>query len=153
MAEYRSALGSGEVRFTGLKITDESATAKWRVWDDVAGVPMGRWARSGGSVVLCTSPGEWMVLGDRPAGVEAVDLTHVRSAIRVEGRRSPLALSHVCALDLSESMMPPGSAARTNVAGVATEIVRDDQDGEPSFLLLMSRSFARSVFERLVAAG
>jgi hypothetical protein len=39
------------------------------------------------------------------------------------------------------------------VAGVATEIVRDDQDGAVSFLLLPSRSFGRYMEETIRDAG
>jgi heterotetrameric sarcosine oxidase gamma subunit len=62
-------------------------------------------------------------------------------------------LERVCAIDLSDSMTPNGAAARTLVAGVATELIRDDVAAEPSYLLLMSRSFARAVWERLEIAG
>lgn len=99
------------------------------------------------------SPGEWIVIGGRPDGNDVVDLTHVRGAFRLTGTGARSVLEHVCALDLSDAMTPDGAAARTLVAGVATELVRDDAAGEPSYLLLMSRSFARSVWERLEAAG
>ncbi len=132
---------------------DESATGKWRVWDDVASVPLGKAGRSQYGLVLSVAPGEWIVLGDRPEGVDAVDLTHVRAAIRLTGPAATPVLEHLCALDLSDDMTPNGAAARTLVAGVATELVRDDIAGAPAYLLLVSRSFAAHTWERLAAVA
>ena len=150
---YRSALGAATTALTGVTITDESVVPKWRVWDDVGNVSIGHCRKQGEELVLCIAPGEWMVLGDRPRDVEAVDITHVRAALRITGDRARRVLQGVCALDFSDLMTPNGAAARTTVAGVATELVRDDVDGVRSYLLLMSRSFARSVHHRLVAAA
>jgi heterotetrameric sarcosine oxidase gamma subunit len=104
-------------------------------------------------LVFSISPGEWIVLGKRPQVGDVVDLTHVRAMFRLGGLGARRVLEHVCAIDLSDEMTPNGAAARTLVAGVATEIVRDDVGSEPSYLLLMSRSFGRHVWERLVAVG
>ncbi len=147
MAEHRSPLREKLRELPGVRITDESTLAKWRTWDD-PGVPLGKARRDGDTVVLAVAPGEWLVLGERPGG-DAVDLTHVRAAIRLTGPGARRLLEHVCALDLSDAMTPDGAAARTLVAGVATELVRDDRDGEASYLLLMSRSFAQAVWGRL----
>ena len=136
-----------EVTVGGVTITDESATAKWRTWTD-QGVAMGRAGEVGGAVVLAVAPDEWLGIGgDAPA--DAVDLTHVRAMFRVSGPATRELMSYVCALDLSDLMTPNRSAARTLVAGVATELVRDDTGDEASYLLLMSRSFAHSVWQRL----
>jgi sarcosine oxidase gamma subunit len=47
-------------------------------------------------------------------------------------------------------MFPNGAAARTLVAGVATELVRDDVDGATSYLLLPSRSFGNYLWTVLI---
>ena len=132
----------------GITLADESAMSKWRSWND-PGVALGRSRRDPRRLVFAVAPGEWMVIGDRLDDGDA-DLTHVRAQIRVTGTAAGHLLSHVCALDLGDLMTPNGSAARTLLAGVATELVRDDVDELPSYLLLMSRSFAHSVWERLV---
>ncbi len=151
MPELASPLPEAAIDVGGVRISDESARPKWRTWAD-QGVPLGHSRRSAASVVLAVAPGEWLVLGDRPDD-GAVDLTHVRAAIRVTGAGARRLLEHVCALDLDDDFTPDGAAARTPVAGVATELLRDDAGGEPSFLLLLSRSFARSVWERLAAVA
>ena len=155
MADFQSPiLGSGgDAELGACRLRDESHLEKWRVWEDAFGVAVGTARRQGGSLVVAVSPGEWIVIGDRPPVDDVVDLTHARAAMRLTGGGARWVLEHVCALDLGDSMTPDGAAARTLVAGVAAEIIRDDVAGEPSYLLLMSRSFARSVWERLEAAA
>ena len=146
---FALAAPAAEATVRSVTLIDESAIAKWRSWDAGLGVALGRAERSEDRIVFAVAPDEWMVLGEQ-ADDEAVDITHVRAMFRVSGSDARFLLSHVCALDLSDEMTPDGSAARTLVAGVATELVRDDVDGAASYLLLMSRSFAHSVWERLV---
>ncbi len=153
MAEFRSPVPHSLVERPGVRIEDESSIGKWRIWDELWPVPVGKAELRDGRLVLAVAPGEWIVVGERPPGVDTVDLTHVRAGIRVTGTAARVLLERVCALDLADDMTPDGAAARTLVAGVATEVARDDRAGAPSYLLLMSRSFAGSVHERLVAAA
>lgn len=154
MAEFLSPIAAPGVADLGsCRLRDESHREKWRVWEDTSGVAVGTARHQGESLVVAVSPGEWIVIGDKPRVDDVVDLTHVRAAMRLTGAGARSLLGHVCALDLDDSMTPDGAAARTLVAGVATEIIRDDAAGEPSYLLLMSRSFARAVWERLEAAA
>ena len=135
-----------------LRLTDESATPKWRVFEGHDAIRPGLSDTAAGSLVWAVGPGEWTVLGDRPAG-ETVDLTHVRAMFRLTGERAADLINRLCGLDLTEGMFPDGAAARTLLAGVATEIVRDDQEGVPSYLLLPSRSFGVYVREVIEDAG
>ncbi len=155
MAEPRfaSPIPAAVEDFGAVQLVDESTRLKWRIWDNLFAVELGRAGRFGSSLAFSVSPGEWIVLGDRPDGGEVVDITHVRAAMRLTGPGARALLERVCALDLSDAMTPDLAAARTLVAGVATELVRDDVEGEPSYLLLMSRSFARSLHERLASAA
>ena len=154
MADFQSPIAApAAVEFGSCRLVDESGRERWRVWEYMYEVPLGRAGHQGELLAFAVSPGEWIVIGGRPSGDDVVDLTHVRAAFRLTGVGARSLLEHVCAIDLSESMTPDGAAARTLIAGVATELVRDDVAGEPSYLLLMSRSFARSVWERLVVAG
>lgn len=123
-----------------ITLTDLSQEPKWRTFADPGGFS---WS---------VSPGEWTLLGDQPAG-DGVDLTSVRAMFRLTGEDSASLLNRLCALDLTESVFPTGSAARTLIAGVATEIVRDDQASVPSYLLLPSRSFGRYLEETIRDAG
>lgn len=122
-----------------LTLHDRSAHPKWRVFDGYDLRP-GTSEGSGDDLVWSVSPGEWTTLGPRPEG-EPVDLTHVRSMFRLSGEEAAALINRVCALDLSDGMFPNGAAARTLLAGVATELVRDDVDGIRSYLIVPSRSF------------
>ena len=134
-----------------LVLTDLSSTPKWRVFSGHEEVRPGCSAGSGDDLVWSVSPGEWTVLGSQPRA--AVDLTHVRAMFRLTGNDAPHLMSRVCGLDLDDDMFPSGAAARSPFAGVATEIVRDDQDGLPSFLLLPSSSYTTYVLEVIRDAG
>ncbi len=147
---FESPVGERVGDLGAARLTDESAAPKWRIWEDLWPVPLGRSQQVEDGLVFSISPGEWMVVGGPPpAG--AVDLTHVRAMFRLTGPGARTILEHVCALDLSDPITPDRAAARTLVAGVATELVRDDIRGELSYLLLLSRSFARHTWDRLVA--
>lgn len=134
-----------------LMLTDLSQTPKWRVFAGHEEVGPGASSGSGSTLVWSVTPGEWTVLGGEPD--DAVDLTHVRAMFRLTGADAPTLINRVCALDLSDGMFPGGAAARTLFAGVATEIVRDDEDGVPSYLLLPSRSFSTYVLDVILDAG
>lgn len=123
-----------------LTLTDLGHEPKWRTFADPGGLS---WS---------VSPGEWTLLGDRP-DEDAVDLTSVRAMFRLTGEEAPALMSRICALDLSDAAFPDGSSARTLVAGVATEIVRNDRAGTRSLLLLPSRSFGRYLVETIMDAG
>jgi heterotetrameric sarcosine oxidase gamma subunit len=103
-------------------------------------------------LVWSVTPGEWTVLGNRPSD-EVVDLTHVRSMFRLTGAEAAELLNRICTLDLSDGMFPNGAAARTLVAGVATEVVRDDIETTPSYLILPSRSFGTYLWDVIEDAG
>lgn len=153
MAEFTSPVSGSPVDLGDVALHDESASPKWRTWEDAASVALGKAQRRDADLVFSVAPGEWVVLGGRPDGIDTVDLTHVRAMFRLTGTGARAMLAHVCAIDLSDEMTPNGAAARTLVAGVATEVVRDDTTEGPSYLLLMSRSFARYVWDRLVASS
>lgn len=134
-----------------LTLADVSSTPKWRVFDgyDIAsGTSQG----SGDDLVWSVSPGEWTVLGDRPDG-ETVDLTHVRTMFRLTGEDAAALINRVCGLDLTDGMFPSGAAGRTWFAGVATELIRDDRDGLPSYLIVPSRSYSTYIEEVIHDAG
>lgn len=135
-----------------LSVRDLGPTSLWRVFSGPAGVGPGTSARSGDALAWSVSPGEWSVLGPRPQG-EAVDLTHVRAVFRLTGANAAPLLNKLCSLDLGDEMFPPGAAGRTLVAGVATELVRDDVDGSPSYLVVPSRSFAAYLHGVILDAG
>jgi heterotetrameric sarcosine oxidase gamma subunit len=138
---------------------------------DSLGVPHGRAARDRhGTLVIGSGPDEWLLLG--PVGAEAAlaarlravaaaaeaevvsvvePFTHGRALVRLVGGHAPGLLAKVCAVDLGAA--PDGTALRTSVAKLATDVVRDDLDGTPSYLLHCERSSGRYLYEALLDAG
>ena len=135
-------------------------------------VPFGRAVRRDDGLLVGSGPGEWLVVA--PPGtapqvaarletaaarsaadefVTVVDLTHGRALIRLTGERSAALLARLCAVDLADDMTPNGTALRSAVAAVATDIVRDDAAGTLSYLLHCERSSGRYLFEALISAG
>jgi heterotetrameric sarcosine oxidase gamma subunit len=136
------------------------------------GVPFGRVARDDhGVLVVGSGPGEWMLIG--PAGEEkaiaarlegiagrspdesatVVDITHGRALMRLNGSRAVAVLAKLCGIDLSDDMTPDGAALRSSVAAVATDIIRDDQDGLRSYLMHCERSSGQYLFEILLESS
>jgi heterotetrameric sarcosine oxidase gamma subunit len=144
------------------------------------GVPFGRAARQTpdgiagdpGWLLVGSGPGEWFVLAPpgavaqvagwlgtlaaESAGeefVSVVDLTHGRALVRITGQDAAELMARLCGVDLGDDMAPDGAALRSAVAGVATDIIRDDRDGVPSYLLHCERSSGQYLFDALVSAG
>lgn len=163
-----------------LRLVDESPRAKVLVRGPVAGAlreavgtRFGRAARvdrAGVSVLAVGSgPGEWLVIG--PPGtaeelradlqqaaattgefVSVLDLTHGRAMLRLSGRRAAETLGKVCAIDFHDGSTPNGAALRCSVAGLATDVVRDD-DADPSYVVHCERSSGQHLFDALLDAG
>lgn len=146
MAPISSASG-------GLSLSDESTISKWRVFDGYQQVRPGIAEEIDSGLVWSVSPGEWTVIGPRPSGGDVVDLTHVRSLFRLSGDDGPRLLSKLCALDFGDAMFPDGTAARSLLAGVATELVRHDRDRVVSYLIAPSRSFGQYVYDVISDSG
>ena len=166
-----------------LTITDCTPLAKVHLrapWNGAMakalGVPFGRADREQGWLVVGSGPGEWLVLAPPGAAaavadwlgtvaadaagdefVSMTDLTHGRALVRVTGPDAAGLLARLCGADLHDDMAPDGAALRSAVAGVATDIVRDDTmiDGAavPSYLLHCERSSGQYLFGALVSAG
>jgi heterotetrameric sarcosine oxidase gamma subunit len=162
-----------------LSITDCTPLAKVHVrapWNGTMakalGVPFGRASRDAGCLVVGSGPGEWLVLAppgtaghvagrltETAAGsapeefVSVVDLTHGRALVRVTGEDAPDLLALLCGVDLDGDMTPDGAAFRSGLAGVATDVIRDDRDGTRSYLLHCERSSGQYLFDSLVSAG
>jgi heterotetrameric sarcosine oxidase gamma subunit len=144
------------------------------------GVPFGRADREGGGangpegvwLVVGSGPGEWHVLAPPGAAaavadwlatvaadaagdefVSMTDLTHGRALVRITGPDAAGLLARLCGTDLEDDMAPDGAALRSAVAGVATDIIRDDRAAVPSYLLHCERSSGQYLFGALVSAG
>jgi len=170
---------SGRRAPAGLTLTDCTPLAKVGVRAPVGGraaaelgVPFGRAVRdAGGTLTAGSGPGEWLLLGApgavpalaaRAAGlaarcpgelVTATDVTHGRALIRLTGSHAADVLAKVCGIDTADGVTPDGAAFRTAVAAVATDVIRDDTRGVPSYLLHCERSSGAYLFGELLAVG
>ena len=133
------------------------------------GVHFGRADRDEhGTLVIGSAPGEWLLLDIPGTAAEVVerveeipdeemvsvfDATHGRAMVRITGARTADLLSKVCAIDFSGEITPNGAAFRSSVAKVVTDVVRDDRDGELSYLLHCERSSGQYLFGALLDAG
>ncbi len=162
-----------------LTITDCTPLAKVGVRAPASGamakalaVPFGRAARDAGALVAGSGPGEWLALAppgtagqvaawlaETAAGsapeefVTIIDLTHGRALVRVTGVAAAGLLALLCPADFDDEMTPGGAALRAPVAGIATDIIRDDAGSIPSYLLHCERSSGQYLFGALISAG
>ncbi len=123
-------------------------------------------SRMSGDVLIAGSrPDEWLVLGEADAvaawsadvptegHVSLVDWTHGRAQFRLTGEPVRGALEKVCGLDWSNAMTPDGAVTSGSIAKVTCDIIRNDVDGVPSYLILVDRSFGQYLFDALLDAG
>ena len=156
-----------------LRITDCTPLAKILVLastdSEALGVPFGRVARDEhGTLVVGSGPGEWLLIAPPGSALEVsrrvqevpdeemvsvFDATHGRALMRISGAATVALLSKVCAVDFADAVTPNGAAFRSSVAKLVTDVVRDDQDGERSYLLHCERSSGRYLFDALIDAG
>jgi heterotetrameric sarcosine oxidase gamma subunit len=159
-----------------LKITDCTPLAKVLVLASTEGelaralgVPFGRAARDAHeTLVVGSGPGEWLLLSTPGTSVTVTgrvervqdeglvsvfDATHGRALVRITGARTPDLLAKVCAIDFSKAVTPNGAAFRSSVAKLVTDVVRDDHDGERSYLLHCEWSSGQYLFDALIDAG
>lgn len=121
-----------------------------------------------GHLVVGSGPEEWTVYtpigGASPVAdallaragdefVTVIDLTHFSTVLRLTGERAPELLARLCAIDLSDEVTPNGAVFRSSVARVAATVVRDDLEGERSYLVQVDRSFGEFLADSLMTAG
>jgi heterotetrameric sarcosine oxidase gamma subunit len=170
---------SGQRAAAGLTITDCTPLAKVHLrapWNgalaSALGVPFGRAVRDEGGLLIGSGPGEWLALAAPGAApgvvrrleaaasaaapeefVTVLDLTHGRALVRLTGGLAADVLARLCGVDLADDMTPDGTAFRSSVAAVTTDVVRDDRAGTRSYLLHCERSSGLYLFGALVSAG
>lgn len=123
-----------------------------------------------GALVTGCGPGEWLVLAPpdhtedvvaryterlQASGefVSVLAVTHGRALLRLTGESAAAALAKVCGIDLADAVTPDGTALRTSVARVVTDVVRDDQGATPSYLLHCETSSGQFLYDSLLDAG
>ena len=150
-----------------LTISDESSMAKTLVRSDQDqfGIGFGASRAHGEAIVAGTRPDEWTILGslaaveaaeaaiDRGGFTSVIPFSHGRALFRITGDDSARMLEKVCGIDWSDSMTPDGAVVSASVALTTCDIIRNDNDGARSYLLMMDRSFAQYLFDALLDAG
>ena len=129
------------------------------------GVSYGRSQRRPDGTLVCgTRPDEWTIYGaaGQAAAISAtvptdgfvtvIDITHGRAMLRISGSNATSALNKICNLDLGDELTPNGAVFSASVGSVGCDLVRDDQDGQTSFLIGCERSFGRFLFVAVVDA-
>jgi heterotetrameric sarcosine oxidase gamma subunit len=160
----RSALAKVAVRVAGGAADSLPGSPAVQVLSAQLGTRFGTAVRRGdGVLVVGSGPGEWLLLGapgsapallaGLPGSALGVDLTHGRALVRLTGADSPRLLAKICAIDLRGRVRPDGSALRTTVAKVVTDLVRDDVDGVRSYLLHCERSSGQYFWDALIDSG
>ncbi len=164
--------GSGSGGSADLNLADVSSTAKTilRAAPGTAaaagiGVAFGA-SRSAGDALVCGQrPGEWVLLGsaagnqavidglDLSGFVSVIEYTHSRALFRLSGTAAASVLEKVCSLDFSDAMTPDGAVTSASLAGVTCDIIRNDSDGERSYLIVCDRSFGQYLFDAILDAG
>ncbi len=167
---------SGRRSEAALQLADLSPLAKVHVRTSPTSalasfleVGFGRSARDeGGRLVVGAGPDSWTVIGrtgtaseivaslQAAAGAEpasVIDTTHGRALVRLTGSDARRLLEKVCAIDFDDAVTPDGATFTSSVARVVTEVVRDDLDGLPSYLLACERSSGQYLFDSLLDAG
>lgn len=161
-----------------LTIEDQSALAKIEVRSKANGAVadklqtnFGRtYQGEQGTLVIGSGPGQWHVISDVGSqatalaelqqlgeGIDklttAVDLTHGRALFRLTGEEGAELLNKICSVELSDDVVPNGSALRSSVGGVVTDIARNDRNGTRSYLLHCERSAGQYLWDTLLDAG
>ena len=164
--EFRSSVTKLAATPTGAPaISDESSLTKVSVRAQVGASPLGvdftRTSRRGGVLIAGIRPDEWLLLGNAAdvesllaaeefaSSVNQVDITHSRMCLRLTGVRSASALEKVCSLDFNDMMFPDGATGSASVAKVSSDLVRDDINDEPSYLILADRSFGQYLYDAI----
>ena len=127
--------------------------------------PFGTSRTEGAILIAGQRPDEWMLLGpevaiqvlmdslDRSGHVSVIDLTHSRALFRLTGADAAAVLEKLCNLDWSDHMTPDGAATSAPVARVTCDIIRNDLDGTPSYLISCDRSYGQYLFDTILDAA
>lgn len=158
--EYQQGATDGDLLITDLSMTQKTQYRQVRGQTKAnLGVGYGEIAWNGNALVVGSGPGEWMVIDAPGAQVEDVpgtrnmDLSQGRAMLRVSGKNTLELMRRVSAFNFDERLFPDQAAVRTSVATVATDVIRDDVGGHPSYILHVERSSGIYLQEMLLEAG
>lgn len=152
---WRSPLDGLDATGRGVRLTDASVRSVRLVPAHPPAVPFGLVERRAeGGLALGYGYDEVLLYAAAPVDSdETIEVGHGLAGLRVSGAEAAALLSRVCPQDLDDGVTPDGTLRRCPVAGIAVTLVRDDQDGERSYLLLLDRSYGTAMAEALLDAG
>lgn len=149
-------------------LDDESSLHKVSVRAPIGsaifGVAFTRAITRDGVLIAGIRPDEWLLLGQKSeveallataefdAGVNCIDITHGRVCLRLTGTKSSAVLAKLCSLDFHDMMFPNGATGSASVAKVNSDLIRDDLDNKPSYLISSDRSFGQYLYDSIVDA-
>jgi sarcosine oxidase subunit gamma len=120
-------------------------------------------AISGDSTLLWTGPGRWLAVEPEsrdlasllshhcPGDVAAItDLSHARTALRVDGPQTRVLLAKLCTLDVDPAAFPPGTCAQSQFGQIGVLLYCRTENGFDIFVL---RGFAVSAWETIIDAA
>lgn len=167
---------------SGVTITETTIAAAWNVQGDPSRASFIDEARRQFDVTLPTSPNtisvtptltaiwleprSWLLAsgGDsllaefaskrdalNAAGGALFDVSASRVAWTVSGPRAAAVLAKSCPLDFHPRAFAPGTCAQSLLGHVNALFIK--QDDEPTFTVLVARSFARDVFHSLIESA
>jgi heterotetrameric sarcosine oxidase gamma subunit len=155
---------SGRRSKASLRLADRTPLSKVQIRAPDSGsvaeglnAPSGRARRDEtGTLIVGSAPGEWLLVGAPGGAAELVtvtDVTHGRALLRLTGAQGAAVLAKVCGIDFSERVTPTGTALRTLLGRLVTDLVRDDVAGDRSYLLHCERSTGHHLYATLLDAG
>lgn len=151
-----------------LTIADVTETAKIVVTGDGAsemGVAFGTSRRDGAVLITGSRPDEVTSIGPLAMAqsmmesapttghTTVIDWTHRSAMFRLTGDKATITLNKMCGLDFGDHMIPNGAVVSGSVAGVGCDLVREDNDGQPSYWIACDRSFGQYLFDTMLDAG
>ena len=128
-------------------------------------VPFATSRTEAGVLIVGQRPDEWVLLAEKAAAealvqsldlsghVSVIDTTHSRALFRLTGAGAASVLEKLCSLDWSDALTPDGAAVSGSLARVTCDMVRNDLNGKPSYLISCDRSYGQYLFEVILDAG
>lgn len=128
---------------------------------DLSKMLLGKNAGASPHAVRSAGPGQWFIVGDTPLShsefttiatglkphAAAVDQSHGRVRIRLEGAMVERTLAKGTAVDLDLRMFPVGNSTTTLLGHISVHLTRVDV---AAFEIMVLRGFAESLWENLV---
>lgn len=116
-----------------------------------------RLAGEAGLTARLLSPGQWLLVGDRPTShadqkrlfsalepqASGIDQSHGRVRVRLEGPMAVNVLSKGAAVDFDPHALPPGTSVTTLIGHIAAQLTRLDIE---DFEITVLRGFAETLW-------